>query len=311
MQHSIFYRFTNFWLLMVALLLRCAIVHAGDFAPQVDLQCDQLTSPGCDTQGTTAIRADSNDIVAWATAYSGYAAAASGSGCDRGSNLTAQFSTPEKALGAAGNSDGNQEGFTLDIVSLGRGGCITLEFDTPIANGEGWDFAVFENGFYVSSPSQGFLELARVEVSSDGATFFEFEAITQGLFPVGGFSNVMDASDYDGFAGKFVAGYGVPFDLSNLPDDAALNKQAITHVRLRDVIGNGTYFDDSTPPRPVYDPFATVSSAGFDLDAVAVRNQSSAEPFNVPLPSPFLFILAALLSLAQGHKATRGSATTN
>lgn len=272
----------------------------GPFAPQVDLDCDLGANPHCDIENTTAVRAIDNEIVGWATDYLGYAPSATGSDCDRGSNLSSEFSMPSKGLGPAGNSDGNLDGFTFDIVSLGRGGCITLTFDTPIADGQGWDFAVFENGFYASNPTQGFLELARVEVSSDGINFFQFDAFTTNSFPVGGFSNVMDATDYDGFAGKFVAGYGTPFDLSTLPNDALLNKQSVTHVRLRDVIGDGTFFDDSTPAATVYDPFATALSAGFDLDAVAVRNQS-VDSVSVPLPPVFLLLLAALLIAVKSY----------
>ena len=56
------------------------------------------------------------------------------------------------------------------MVSLGKGGSITLSFDPPVSNGDGWDFAVFENGF-----EDTFLELAYVEVSSDGVVFVRFD----------------------------------------------------------------------------------------------------------------------------------------
>jgi hypothetical protein len=57
----------------------------------------------------------------------------------------------------------------LDIVSLGDSGVATLTFSSPIANGLGPDFVVFENGFLdPANDSFAFLELAFVEVSSDG-----------------------------------------------------------------------------------------------------------------------------------------------
>ena len=52
------------------------------------------------------------------------------------------------------------------ILSLGDGGEATLTFSTPISNGQGADFAIFENSF-----SATFLELGLVEVSSDGQNF--------------------------------------------------------------------------------------------------------------------------------------------
>ncbi|MEZ4549679.1 MAG: hypothetical protein R2874_04140 [Desulfobacterales bacterium] len=56
-------------------------------------------------------------------------------------------------------------GSSFDVV-LGRGGSIILTFDPPVENGEGWDFAVFENSFNDFN-----LELAFVEVSSNGTDF--------------------------------------------------------------------------------------------------------------------------------------------
>ena len=44
------------------------------------------------------------------------------------------------------------------VVSLGEGGTITLRFEPPISDGDGDDFAVFEN-----SVVEGFLELAERE----------------------------------------------------------------------------------------------------------------------------------------------------
>ena len=59
----------------------------------------------------------------------------------------------------------------------------TVTFASPIYNGEGPDFAVFENGFdiddeYDPTGVLHFLELAFVEVSSDGENFFRFPAVT-------------------------------------------------------------------------------------------------------------------------------------
>ncbi len=45
----------------------------------------------------------------------------------------------------------------------------------------------------------------------------------------------------------------------------------ITHVRLVDIIGDGSAFD--ARGSVIYDPYATVISAGFDLDAIGVLNE--------------------------------------
>jgi len=41
-------------------------------------------------------------------------------------------------------------------------------------------------------------------------------------------------------------------------------------VRIIDIIGDGTFIDSES--NVIYDPYPTVSSAGFDLDAVGVSN---------------------------------------
>lgn len=70
---------------------------------------------------------------------------------------------------------GEQHG-SLDVVSLGNGGRITLAFgDRVIDDGPGPDFVVFENAFYAGGdPESPFAEIAGVEVSEDGATWFAF-----------------------------------------------------------------------------------------------------------------------------------------
>jgi hypothetical protein len=61
---------------------------------------------------------------------------------------------------------------SLDVVSLGNGGSITLRFDRAIVDGPGADFVVFENPFEFGQ--QVYAELATVEVSEDGIHFLEY-----------------------------------------------------------------------------------------------------------------------------------------
>jgi hypothetical protein len=196
---------------------------------------------------------DDEALAEWAKDYQDYVV---------GDHVDDNWQVPENALGKA-------EGTSFDVVSLGDGGRITLIFDPPIENGDGWDFAVFENSY-----SNGYLELAYVEVSSNGSEFVRFHNISLTMNPVSGFGNI-DPTDIDGFAGKYRQGYGTPFDLDDLSDDAAvlsgdIDLSAITHVRLVDVVGDGSCVDSRGAV--IYDPYPTSGSAGFDLDAIGVSN---------------------------------------
>jgi hypothetical protein len=233
---------------------------------------------------TTAISKNDPSLVAWATGYQDLS---------YGVGVADNWKTPSKALGPA-------EGSAFDIVTLGRGGQITLTFAKPITDGAGFDFAVFENSF-----SDGFLELAWVEVSSDGSHFVRFPNLSYTYNTVGPFGATVDPTMIHGLAGKYRAGYGTPFDLSQLQVayDAAiadtdiyftaayeasieanfpfLNLSDIRYVRLIDIVGDATARDidgnvvdaSGNEGAIIYDPFPTIGSAGFDLDAVAVLNQ--------------------------------------
>lgn len=214
-------------------------------------------APAAGQPDSTAIDANDTAIVAWATGFENYI---------EGMELADSWTDANRALGFAGNSDGTNKGHSTDIVSLGRGGEITLTFDQPIANGEGYDFAVFENSF-----SHTFLELAWVEVSSDGVNFYRFPNYSFTENPVGGFNSV-DPTNINGLAGKYKGGFGSPFDLEALKGQAGLDVNAITHVKLVDIVGDGAALDSLG--QVIYEPYPTRQSAGFDLDAVGVINQA-------------------------------------
>lgn len=227
-------------------------------------------APAAGQEGSTAIHMDDLLFVGWATGWENYLV---------GSNASAAWQMPEKALGkAVGNS--------YDIVSLGRGGEITLTFDSSIGNGDGYDFAVFENSF-----SNTFLELAFVEVSSNGLDFFRFDNDSLTANPVGGFGNV-DPTNIDGFAGKYKQGFGTQFDLEDLAYNDLLDINNIGYIKLLDIVGDGSYFDTSGDV--IYEPYPTSGSAGFDLDAVGVINQGSP----VPVPAAIWLLGSGLVGLA-------------
>jgi hypothetical protein len=212
------------------------------------------------TEGCTAIAADNSAILGWATACT----------IVRGSQNLTNPEAPAVTYGAENDAVGAATNNTMDVVSLGDGGSATLTFERPIANGEGPDFAVFENSF-----DDYFLELAFVEVSSDGERFVRFPAtsLTQTARQLAG--NV-DATYINNLAGKYRVGYGTPFDLAELADSTGLDINNITHVRIVDVVGSidPQYATYDAFGYMVNDPFPTISySAGFDLDGVAVLHQ--------------------------------------
>jgi hypothetical protein len=210
-------------------------------------------SPAAGQEGSTAIYMDDPAFVSWAIAYENY---------EIGTDVDAVWQTPEYALGPA-------VGTSFDIVSLGRGGSITLIFDPPVENGEGWDFAVFENAFNDFN-----LELAYVEISSNGIDFVRFDNVSLTRDPVSAYGSI-DTTLINGLAGKYRQGYGTPFDLSDISDkplvmSGSIDLSQITYIRIVDIIGDGSSSDSES--NVIYDPFPTTSSAGFDLDAIGVSN---------------------------------------
>ena len=208
-------------------------------------------APAAGEIGSLAIENIDPAFVAWASAVTSYLP---------GAEVDATFQVPANALGPA-------EGTSSDAVSLGRGGTITLEFDSPIRDGLGADFAVFENSF-----SDTFLELAFVEVSSDGVHFFRFENDSLTDVAVGSFGSV-DPTNIHNLAGKYRRGFGTPFDLEELSGiSPLLNTAAVTHVRVVDIFGDGSVLDTSGDA--IYDPTPTFESAGFDMDGVGVLHEA-------------------------------------
>ncbi len=232
-----------------------------------------LSAPTAESPGSTAIHMSSNSILAWADGYLDV---------QYGTDVDTAWMTPEKALGPA-------EGTSFEIVSLGRGGQITLTFPNGIGDRPGADFAVFENAI-----DDDFLELAHVEVSSDGTNFVRFPNYSYTAANVLSFGSVNTRLIY-GLAGKYRQGYGTPFDLNELRiaynaqlagntdfssifatsltnNFPLLDLNHITRVRFVDIVGDGSAREAAG--FVIYDPYPTTGSAGFDLDAVGVLNES-------------------------------------
>lgn len=158
------------------------------------------------------------------------------------------------------------------VVSLGDGGSATLLFNGNIYNGPGADFAVFENGFAIAGDTTFLLELAFVEVSSDGNRFIRFPALSLAdtMVQKDNFSGT-DPRQVINLAGKYSYGYGTPFDLDQLKDSTGIDVNKISHIRIVDVVGSlsNQYARRDVAGHKINDPWPTpFPSSGFDLDAV-------------------------------------------
>ena len=212
-------------------------------------------APVADSIGTTAIHKDSSAFIDWASACI----------VERGwKNIT------DTTLGKTSTGDiysATEKSGINGVVSLGDGGTAILTFSSPIINGNGPDFAVFENAF-----NNTFLELAHVEVSSDGFNYFRFESSS--LSQINSqIMNEVNATDIRNLAGKYRAQYGTPFDLEEMVGITNLNVNSITHVKIIDAIGsiNQSYASYDSQGNMINDPFPTpFETGGFDLDAIGV-----------------------------------------
>ncbi len=217
--------------------------------------------------GTTAIHKDNSCFKSWAS----YCKVQRGP-VDISDNpdSLASYGNDEAACGAPDNM----------VVSLGDGGIATLRFNPPISNGQGFDFAIFENSF-----NDNFLELAFVEVSSDSVNYHRFHAVslTQTSNQIGAF-DTLDTRKLNNLAGKYRGGYGTPFDLEELRGACGININSISYMRIIDVVGsiNPPYGTKDSQGNYINDPWPTsFNSSGFDLDAVGVIYQNTSTIFSL------------------------------
>jgi hypothetical protein len=226
-----------------------------------------------------------------------------------GPGLDPQWTDPTRALGPA-------TGDKLDIVSLGDldqeqidqslpPGQITLYFDEPIRQGNGYDFVVFENGFISSINSgngsvsgQMFAEFGYVEVSSNGQDFIRFPAVSLTTEAAGRYGTI-EIGKIRNLAGKHPNAGGIctgtPFDLKEILADpkvisGIVDVNDIRYVRIVDIPGSGDFSDEAmlsidpgTWPEwnfyqnnhPIYDAWLTSGSSGLDLEAIGVLREQN------------------------------------
>ncbi len=249
---------------VLCVFLNVTTAHAGPFAPAAG------------QPGSTAIAASSPSIVGWASGFQDLV---------RGPQDIANPGGALASVGSGNDALGPADG--ISVVSLGDGGHITLTFARPILNGPGFDLAVFENSF-----SDTFLELAFVEVSSNGIDFARFAAVSQTstATQVGSFG-ALDPTNFHNLAGKYRASFGTPFDLSELAGVSPnVDVNNISFVRIVDVVGaiNPSFGSLDSLGNLVNDPYPTAfASGGFDLDAVAALHM-------VPEPAGWVLLVAGM-----------------
>ncbi|MEJ6786411.1 MAG: T9SS C-terminal target domain-containing protein, partial [Bacteroidota bacterium] len=168
--------------------------------------------------GSKSIDKDNSSITAWATSAV----------IQRGK---LQINQSNNSLATLGDSSSAIGPFDGNVLSLGDSGVVTLGFDEPIINSEGYDFAVFENGFRVGFSY--YLELAHVEVSDNGTDFVRFpsESLSDTSYQTDNFGYT-DPVKLKNLAGKHQAPYGTLFDLEEIGLDQ------INYIRIVDVIGS-------------------------------------------------------------------------
>jgi hypothetical protein len=219
-----------------------------------------------------------------------------------GSGVADGYNTPNSALGAPTTFIGYQNADPFnppyqssDIVGIGTGGSLTLQFNTPIQNNPGNPFGLdfiifghagFNEDFDTGTATDGSLFTGgtsdvRVSVSADGSTFYTLNPaltpIVDGLFPTDASGNPflpvnpnLTAADFSGqtlsgieslYAGS--AG-GAGFDLGWAVDggDQSVLLPSVNFVRLENLGGDPAYIDAiSAVPEPTTGALAIVGAS--------------------------------------------------
>ena len=212
--------------------------------------------------GSIAIHKDSSLFIDWAENVV----------INRGPMYIEDISLGNADFGLESDGIGIADGI---VVSLGDGGTAVTTFTNLVLNGPGYDFAIFENGY-----TDDYLELAFVEVSSDGLNYFRFDAVSETSTDIQkGNADFIDCRFVNNLAGKYRVNYGTPFDLEELSGIPELDINAISHIKLIDVVGsiNPLYGSFDSEGTIVNDPYPTpFSSSGFDLDAIGIIHSTLA-----------------------------------
>jgi hypothetical protein len=205
-----------------------------------------------------------------------------------GTGFSSNFTNSTAALGAPASGSGvtpfAPPFSTSQIVSIGAGGSLTLQFNAPILNNPadpyGIDMMIFGNSFFVVSSGSGSSAITsgaiftstvstRVEVSADGSTWFTLDpglAPNVGTyFPTDGMGNpfvpvnpALTSADFNGMNLSGIRSLyggsagGAGFDLSWARDSNgnSVDLQGASFLRI-DVLSGRTQIDAvSVVPEP-------------------------------------------------------------
>jgi len=168
-----------------------------------------------------------------------------------------QNAFPSVVLGAP--HGGGENAGSLDVLSLGVRGEVTLQLPEVSIDGEGTDLLIFENPFRFNGRTFG--EPAEISVSLNGEDWFSFPCAPDDSPPNGcaGYEPVHMSNENSAEVHDLDAAGGDEFDLSEI------SVEAFQYIRVRDKSTTGN--DDR--------------SAGFDLDAVATIYKSSDMNFDL------------------------------
>ena len=171
------------------------------------------------------------------------------------------FTNPQTALGEPTRFAGTPETFgtattpfssayrSYEIVSLGAGGSLTLQFDEPLVdhplNPYGIDLLIFGNSFYSidfgAGTATGFIDvnIGKIEVSANGLDYVEISGGADGRFPTVGYLDVTDP--FADTAGAVLSDFTKPVNPASLANVAGLNTAQI--IAAYDGSGGGSGID--------------------------------------------------------------------
>lgn len=233
---------------------------------------------------------------------------------DPGIGAAASYtSDPTVALGAPERDTGELAGFpgsvTMfstpfgidEIVSIGEGGKLTLEFDSPVtddpANPFGVDMIMFGNTFFTTSDfTDGNItgsnaEGGTIEVSADGVNFVQLTTQADTLFPTQGYT---DAGIF-GTDENFLPNGTVPTDFFT-PVDPSLSISDFVGLTYADAL---SLYNGSAGGTPVDLAGSGLASISFVRISVPVGAGFSTEIdaiVNVPEPATVALLFVSALS---------------
>ncbi len=171
------------------------------------------------------------------------------------------FTAPQSAIGEPTRFAGTPETFgaattpfssayrSYEIVSLGSGGSLTLQFSEPVVdhplNPYGIDLLIFGNSFYSidfgAGTATGAIDanIGKIEVSANGVDYVEISGGADGKFPTVGYLDVTDP--FASTAGVVLSDFTKPVNPAAFANVVGLNTAQI--IAAYDGSGGGSGID--------------------------------------------------------------------